>query len=323
MKRMGILFCKSDEEPDDSLCACCNGAFVAQSNRHLCKGGCETVNHMKTLGITYNGETNKWHAENIGHFFYHDQAVTAVTLQGQHISQRRPRRRSTRGRYTAFVHKDTCIGDEIRINNVKQKKSKVCKLCSAWYNYNGGRAAPLGKERIHCVTRQRLENEKNGIVYARAESVPSPTTTHDESGEGEGESERNSTRMVPSVDQEDNKCSDELQQSFQSALELEKYADRMASHHPGRATAYRVALNSYIFTNESIVHAITSSSSSGDSNELEQLSKDCTRRKNDLSMKIAQMQHQEKEKVDNKENNTNAGSGVSSASPWSSVHGQM
>ena len=314
---------------------------MASSNRHLCRGGCETVNHMKTLGITYNGENNKWHAEGLsGTFFYHDQAVAAVTLQNQY-SQRRPRRRSTRGRYTAFVHKGTCIGDELRINNVKQK-SKVCKLCSAWYNYKGGRAAPLGKERTHCVTRQRLENEKDGIVYARAESV-SPPTTHDESGEDE--SETNS--KVPSIDQENDTCN-ELQQSFQSfhsALELEKYADRMASLHPGRATAYRVALNSYIFTNESIVHAITSSLGDTCSNDLEQLSKDCTRRQNELSMKIAQMQivQREKEKVNekngrpeattngNKENNTkgtenysnnNVGSDVSSALSWTSVCGQ-
>ena len=244
-------------------CQCRNSDITGNCDKTLCPGGCEVVGNLLTKGISWNVENERWCVRGLNDtFMYSKDAIMAADSVSRSIRFRGTAHYS----YSAFCHVECCT-DEIRLNSgthsLRNKASKVqvCDVCSAWYNYLGGRSATSGIKRQHCMMRQRLEHELNpptwnpifqppaAAVAAEAhetkESAPLmlPLPLHVPVSRNE--------RVAPSDQQmlHQNQQLQEkmlqLQDACNSALALEKNAKSYSVGHRAREQAFRVAAGAY------------------------------------------------------------------------------
>jgi len=256
-------------------CACCDGTFF-NSSKQLCKGGCEGVHRLTNASISFDSLQKVWKVQGIEQTFdwSHDALRAANTSSQRRIKSKRGVQYS----YSALVHSE-CFSDEIRCNN-QSNKITVCDLCSAWSNYQGGRAVPPGRKnikvtpRMHCQIRQRLEHETTvapqiwnvdvDVVESKSCSLLEENDTRttilvlrtlsnstDEFSESKT-SVNTTTSATQQLYKQHKRNQLELHQSCTSALDLKSIADRYTLNHPARATSYRMALEAYAMVVEQI-----------------------------------------------------------------------
>lgn len=149
-------------------CHVCRGTIRSVDKFTFCRGGCAQIAALQKCNITYDESESAW--------VIRDPRACLVSYRfpDVHAAVEFASKRSLGGCPSNIVHNDCLASKPIRLSvsgdKHRSQKARVCRFCTAYHNYRGGRNISDRRERKFVRLRSALEmsiGRHNGRLHER------------------------------------------------------------------------------------------------------------------------------------------------------------